>query len=47
MSEQAVAVDVRHRDAVAVIVVRRLVGLARVVDDVVLEGDAALGERDR
>ena len=41
---QAVAVDVRDRDAVAVVVVRRLVGLAGVVDDAVLEGDAALGQ---
>ena len=40
---QAVAVDVRHRDAVAVIVVDRLVVLPGVVDDVVHEGDAALG----
>ena len=38
---QTVAVDVRHGDAVAVIVVDRLVVLARVVDDVVNEGDAA------
>ena len=43
--EQAVAVDVRDRDAVAVVVVRRLVGLAGVVHDAVPEGDAALGER--
>ena len=41
---QAVAVDVGDRDAVAVIVVRRLVGLAGVVHDPVLERDAALGE---
>ena len=41
---EAVAVDVGDREAVAVIVVRRLVGLSGVVDDAVLEGDAALGE---
>ena len=40
--EQAVAVDVGDRQAVAVVVVRRLVGPPRVVDDVVLEGDAAV-----
>ena len=40
----SVAVDVRHREAVAVVVVHRLVGLAGVVDDAVLEGDAAFGE---
>ena len=39
--EQPVAVDVRHGDAVAVVVVDRLVVLAGVVDDVVDEGDAA------
>jgi len=42
--EEAVAVDVRDRDAVPVIVVDGLVRLARVGDDVVLERDAALGE---
>ena len=42
--EQAVAVDVGDRQAVAVVVVRRLVGLAGVVDDAVLERDAALGD---
>ncbi len=41
--EQAVAVHVGHQQAVAVVVVDRLVGLAGVVDDLVLEGDAALG----
>ena len=43
--ESAVAVDVGDRDAVAVIVVRGLVGLPGVVDDAMPEGDAALGER--
>ncbi len=41
--EQAVAVDVRHGDAVAVVVVHRLVGAAAVVGLLVAEGDAALG----
>ena len=41
---EAVAIDVRDREAVAVIVVRRLVRLAGVVDDAVLERDAALGQ---
>ncbi len=44
---QAVAVDVRDRHAVAMIVVRRLVRLAGIVDDSVLEGDAALGQAVR
>ena len=39
---QPVAVDVRHGDTVAVIVVDRFVVLAGVLDDVVLEGDAAV-----
>ncbi len=39
---QAVAVDVGRDDAVAVIVMGGLVGLAGVVDDVVRPGDAAL-----
>ena len=42
--EQAVAIDVRNRHAVSMIVVRRLVRLSRVVDDPVLERDAALGQ---
>ena len=41
---EAVAIDVGDRQAVAVIVVRRLVRLAGVVDDAVPERDAALGE---
>ena len=41
---EAVAIDVRNRQAVAMIVVRRLVRLAGVVDDPVLERDAALGQ---
>ena len=41
MSYKPVAVDVRHRDAVAVVVVDRFVVLAGVLDDVVFEGDAA------
>ena len=44
MSEQPVAVDVRDRDPVAVVVVRRLVGLPGVVDDAMSEGDAAFGD---
>ncbi len=40
--ESAVAVDVGHRDAVAVVVVVRLVALRRVGGDLVLEGDPAL-----
>ncbi len=41
--EQAVPVHVGHRDSVAVVVMVRLVVLARVVRDPVDEGDAALG----
>ena len=44
---EAVAVDVGDGQAVAVIVVRRLVGLAGVGHDAVLERDAALGDADR
>ena len=40
--EAAVAIDVGDREPVAVVVVHRLVGLARVVDDAVHERDAAL-----
>ena len=39
---QAVTVDVCDRESIAVVVMRRLVCLARVVHDAVLEGDAAL-----
>ena len=42
--EQAVTIDVGDGEAVTVIVVRRLVRPSRVVDDPVLEGDAALGQ---
>ena len=45
--EEAVAVDVGHRDPGPVIVVRRLVGLPGVVHDAVLECDAALGQAIR
>ena len=44
---EAVAVHVGNRQAVAVIVVGRLVGLAGVGDDAVLEGDAALAAAGR
>src|SRR5207237_9897123 len=38
---ETVAVDIRGAHSAAVVVVRQLVGLARVVDDPVLERDAA------
>src|SRR5712692_4976838 len=41
--EQAVAVDIGHRDAVSVVVVVRLVVLAGVVGDAVKKGDSAFG----
>ena len=41
--QEAVAVDVGDREAVAVVVVHGLVGLARVVDDAMAERDAAVG----
>ena len=42
--EQSVAVDIGHGEAVAMVVVRRLVRLARVVNDPVFEGNVGLGQ---